>query len=75
MEKVIMIKQKRKTHLVAGGEPEAPHGHQFLNMPQRNVGAKEEASAFWRKPVAQLKKEDAVSKGGRCPGIKKKGRE
>lgn len=57
------------------GEPEAPHNHHLLNAPQRNAGAKEEASTLWRKPVAQPKKESAVSREGRGPGIKKKGRE
>lgn len=43
-------------------------------MPLRNVGDKEQESALQGKPSAPLKKEGTISRGGRGPGTKEKGR-
>lgn len=72
-KKVIMILFKKKELIWRQGKPEAPHSCYFFNMPQRSVGAKKQGSALQGKPLAQLKKEGAVSRGGRGPGIKERG--
>lgn len=70
---MLLFLKKKRTHPEARASQRPPHSYYFFNMPQKNVGAKKQASALRGKPLAQLKKEGAVSRGGRGPGIKEKG--
>lgn len=70
----MILKDFLKTSSGGQGQQQGP-SHHFLNRPPRNIGAKTVASALQGKPLAQLKKESAVARGGRGPGIKAKGRE
>lgn len=74
-KKVIIIIFVFKNSCGGWRKSEAPCNHHVLHVPQRNVGAKRQEAGVGGSPLAQLKKDSAVSMGGTGPGIKTKGRE